>query len=220
VYESAIPTDYIWKIHVLENSQGVLYAALQSDAGPESLDFIWSEDLGETWEARHATDWGDTQDIIFISPDTAFITGHPPLPLHRSVDGGSTWEIAGGVLNGNRFFFVDSANIYLSALHIHKYGGVSPSLGSNHVGTPTTSIRIFPNPVQENFTVEATSLYADHIIVSLLSPEGKYITTLGKQNLFPGRNEINMSLPELSAGLYLLHLHTHSGVQIQRIVVE
>jgi|GEM_PF-5659356 len=220
VYESAIPTDYIWKIHALENNPGVLYAALQSEAGPESLDYIWSEDYGDTWESRHATDWGDTQDIVFIDPDTAFITGHQPLPLHRSVDGGLTWEIAGDVLIGNRFFIVDSANIYLSAVHIHKYGGIPLGVGSNNVAIPTTTFSIFPNPAKESFTIEATALYADHIIVSLLTAEGRYIDTLGKQDLFQGKNEVSMHLPDLSVGLYLLHLHTHSGVQIHRLMVD
>lgn len=220
VYESSIPTDYIWKIHTLENNPGVLYGALQSDAGPESLDYIWSEDYGDTWEARHATDWGDTQDIVFIDPDTAFITGHAPLPLHRSVDGGITWEIAGDVLIGNRFFIVDPANIYLSALHIHKYGGIPLGAGSSNTATPTTTINVFPNPARESFTIEATALYADHIIVSILTLEGRYISTLGKQDLFQGKNEVGMPLPDLPAGMYLLHLHTHSGVQIQRLMVD
>lgn len=79
--------------------------------------------------------------------------------------------------------------------------------------------QIYPNPVQDNLTLEIAihqSLQADLSIISVL---GQQLNTI-PISLQAGKNKISVSTVNLTAGVYILNIRTDAGSLQKKFVKE
>ncbi len=220
VYNSDNPEDYIWKVHTLPGNPEKVYCSHQSPMQLDAIDYIWSEDMGESFQARSIDFYGMTQDVFFMNESLGFRTGHNG-PLHFTSDGGNSWNIGGMGSNGNRFFMIDEENLYLGANTIYKYSSGVVSAGASIFNDrQDAAIHIFPNPASSHFTLSMQSEKADHLILSLYQLDGRFVEGLLKTNLETGDNRFEINTAHLSTGVYLIAAHINNGVHTRKLVVE
>ena len=76
-----------------------------------------------------------------------------------------------------------------------------------------------PNPAKNNISVQTTSAIESIGTISILNMAGKTME-IRTVNLINGLNTINVDLENLPAGLYLLSIKTHDGMQVQKFVKQ
>jgi len=74
-------------------------------------------------------------------------------------------------------------------------------------------IAIYPNPSQEWVIVEAPGQLIESI--ELIDLNGKLV-----QNAVPTSERVRLNLEERSAGMYFLRIHTQSGIQVRKLLID
>lgn len=217
VLETGLISDIVWKIHQLENTDAV-YCAIHSVSGPESIDYAWSNDLGESFELRHSVDYGYTQDVYFFDQSFGMRTGCAG-PFVVTNDGGETWIPVAGDICGNKFFKIED-ELYLGANAIYKY--VEGVLNTEEVGggQPVYRAILYPNPSEGQVTYEIHTEKADHLKIEVLDLKGRHLLSFPTCHLERGLNNIELDLTSLEQGTYLLQSMVNGGAFSNRVLIR
>lgn len=81
-------------------------------------------------------------------------------------------------------------------------------------------IRAFPNPAQNQISLEFTAQESLKAVAYISDIQGRVIASLGQQNIVTGYQELVFSTAGLNNGVYFLNLETAAGRISQRIVVQ
>jgi hypothetical protein len=92
---------------------------------------------------------------------------------------------------------------------------VKSRLSSVPEWNPSTSWKIYPNPVKDKLTIESESQTTEEINASLFNVQGQEIFQLEKLE-----QQQTLELGELPSGLYLLKLQSSSGQETIKIIRE
>ncbi len=80
------------------------------------------------------------------------------------------------------------------------------------------TLRIFPNPVKEEATLSFSLSQEETIEIQLLDYLGRKIQTLARQQFASGAHEVDLTLPGLPNGMYLLQLSGESESATLRLI--
>ena len=113
-------------------------------------------------------------------------------------------------------------NLYIDNINLYE-GGPSDDLvdgtaGINEV-TPINGLSIYPNPVDQELTVDFIASSAQPIIITVQDVSGK-IAEQHKINANEGSNLVLMNTENLSAGVYFIELKTESSKQVKQFIVK
>ncbi|MBL0342650.1 MAG: T9SS type A sorting domain-containing protein [Bacteroidetes bacterium] len=82
------------------------------------------------------------------------------------------------------------------------------------------TIKIFPNPVADKFTVNFSLPEAGNVQMNLISMEGKLCSTIMSETMSPGQHEISYQVPDqLRKGNYLLQIKNDKITQYRKIAL-
>ncbi|MBU6324314.1 MAG: T9SS type A sorting domain-containing protein [Bacteroidetes bacterium] len=81
-------------------------------------------------------------------------------------------------------------------------------------------IRAFPNPAQNQITLEFTAQESLKAVAYISDIQGRVIANLGQKNITAGYQELVFSTSSLNNGVYFLNLETAAGRISQRIAVQ
>jgi hypothetical protein len=82
----------------------------------------------------------------------------------------------------------------------------STGIGESHENQSFTVENVFPNPAQDEMSVEILSGKTSQLHLSLYSNSGCRIKQLNDQNIYPGRQSLKFQLCDYPAGIYYLVL--------------
>lgn len=99
---------------------------------------------------------------------------------------------------------------------VNSRSNVLPTSEIESIGA---EIRTYPNPVKDMLQVSIQSARSGHLLMSLLSLEGKMLRSQN-QLIHTGNNRTQIDVSELPAGMYLLRVSTEGEVVTQKIIVE
>jgi len=100
---------------------------------------------------------------------------------------------------------------------------VAENVGSfvANLNTLGASANIYPNPIQDNATLEITSQDNELVEISLLDVSGKTITAIGNVNLQAQTTQtIEIDFVDYESGVYLLRVTNEAGDQLIKRVVK
>ncbi len=136
-------------------------------------------------------------------------------PYTYAWDGsGSTTNTATGLGAGSYFVSVtdskgctDTTNFTISVIS-----------GIEQVGTAFSAVKVFPNPVKTDVTIQATLEKTENVTIEVIDITGKVVTT----KVITGVNSVNTSLnlSTIARGTYTIKLSTQSGSVKNRIVLQ
>ena len=143
---------------------------------------------------------------LTLSLPNSLPAGNYDLYLRLAGSNGSNVQAANGIR------FVNNGDIFDSTLGANKLGSVTvqEGLGINSIHN-TDSIKIYPNPVKDEWRVEKGELKINQM--EILDVTGKKLSTLNFQ-----LSTFNVSA--LPAGIYFVKIETEKGIVMKKIVKE
>ena len=102
-------------------------------------------------------------------------------------------------------------NLYLDDINIMA----SFTTGIREV-VPTFIYNVYPNPAQDNMTVDLTQPTSEVVTIELYNSTGQLVEVLHNGLLTGGRHFIN--IPKQTAGIYNLTLKKHGHLDIQKVI--
>jgi len=103
-------------------------------------------------------------------------------------------------------------DVYEDVINIGALPGFAENL---EVG----EFNVFPNPNTGNFTITMNASAEDYNI-EVMNLEGKVVFNTNLENAIPGINEVEVSLNEVSTGVYFVRVTGENGAKVQKINVQ
>jgi len=123
-------------------------------------------------------------------------------------------------------------NIQFTIAEFKFFGSTGYAYGSyifKYVDTLNTSIHpnpaaedkisLFPNPADNNITIEIAADKPAKVTIELYSPEGKCVLSKA-ENLDTGDNHIRLSVKRLRSGIYFLRVTSSHFNSVRKLVIE
>jgi hypothetical protein len=143
--------------------------------------------------------------------------------IQRSTDSGLTFEtlnpsgISPEYLGISEIiFFGDSG--YAIGNHVYKYIDTL-NTAVNPKPAAEDKISLYPNPADNNITIEIAADKPEKVTIELYSPEGKCLLAKSER-LNTGVNHIMLSVKSLRAGIYLVRLNGNHFNSVRKLIIE
>ena len=81
-------------------------------------------------------------------------------------------------------------------------------------------MNLYPNPAEEQTTVQFSLQQPSHVWMHLYDATGKEVSTLMNVNLETSDYSIEINLNELPKGVYLIRMISDFGIENQKLVVQ
>ena len=216
IYNSEIPGELVWKMQRLFSNTDVMFGSVESfDPLPGKL--IKSTDGGQTWVSKDVPD-PFIQGVGFITENHGWMGGHNSGFL-ETFDGGETWNDTGFGWSLNRFQIFNENLVYCSGQSIYKY---TDHLSVNDIDTQRPediSIRVAPNPVQDELNISIDFQRPDHMVITLFDENGRKIRQLLRETISSkGKREYSFDLSAYKSGVYYVLFHYDLGYQSEKIL--
>jgi hypothetical protein len=82
----------------------------------------------------------------------------------------------------------------------------------------TNPVKIYPNPVTGNASIEFTMIKTENVEISLLDATGKSMRVITNRQFQQGKNTTSMDMTDLPAGFYFIQLRTGDKLTTQQII--
>lgn len=110
--------------------------------------------------------------------------------------------------DGGNDIFIDDINIQGATGVVEAEDGIS-------------AFNVFPNPANDNSTVEFSLAESQNMIVDVVDLNGKTVQSVHSGNLSAGMHRLPINVAELSAGMYFVRLQNAEGNYLMRkLLVE
>lgn len=181
------------------------YVQMHED-NDDRLRLYVSTDCGETWSLRKQ--WRGEVDLNTAQASTAYF--EPTLPNEWVQD---FVVLASDDLVANfrykLWFENDNGNnIYVD--NINLFPGV---VSVDDERLEEASIQLYPNPAQDNLTLDFSHHTSELMQIQVLSSDGKVVKTLGNMRAHAGSNRCQFQVQDLSPGMYFIRLSSAQGEQ-------
>jgi hypothetical protein len=136
-------------------------------------------------------------------------------PYTYSWDGsGSTTNTATGLGAGSYFVSVTDSKGCVDTTNFT----ISVISGIEQVGTAFSAVKVFPNPVKTDVSIQATLEKTENVTIEVIDITGKVVTS----KVITGANTVDTSfnLSNIARGTYTIKLSTPSGSVKNRIVLQ
>ena len=100
------------------------------------------------------------------------------------------------------------------------YKGPFYSTGIDNVNIDYATMQVYPNPATDAINVKFDLQDIDGSSVTVSDITGRVIATIDRDRMSKGLNDISLSTSKLSAGIYMVQLHTLNGTTTQKVVVS
>lgn len=215
------PSDRAWKF--FKASETDFYISIEN--GLEIPNRYWrSYDAGQSWTMDTIAGFSlrMLQSVAFLGRDTGYAGGHFRGYLFTH-DGGQSWTLDSSLsgfnrmqLMGDRMYLAGERFVYAGPLNAASVEEAArPSYALHQLKAP------YPNPIQGN-TVYLPYLLGSYTNVglALTDVQGRTFKEWPYILAEPGEGLWELELPNLSPGIYLLHMYTDIEHHAQKIVVR
>ena len=217
-FQNTTPNEYCWKIQHLTN---MIYFASIEDMTPVPPNILKSIDGGMTWTLLPVTATSyNVEGVGFLNPLKGW-TGGGSATSFESNDGGVTWDSINICPIMNRVFKVNDSLLFATGDKIWRYAPIGTGI------TPIicqvdryASINCYPNPVNENLTINISLSKSTHSLIILFDKHGKEIKLIENTDKSKGDYKYNLTTTNLIPGIYYIVLKTHEDKVLKKIVVN
>jgi hypothetical protein len=79
---------------------------------------------------------------------------------------------------------------------------------------------IYPNPAQDQATIQFTLLQSSHVYIKVYDVSGKEIKTLLDAELQQGDHSLQLNTTQFSKGIYFVKMISDDGIENQKLIVQ
>lgn len=160
---------------------------------------------GINWNGYNSALTQGVKAAHFINPGTGWIASLGF--IHRTIDGGVSWQMQASAPNVRKIQMLDSLNGYAIAFNSIMYktvtGGVVSASGT---GTEIVSeyklFQNYPNPFNPSTVIKYNLPVSSHVLLSIYDASGRLLKELINTSQSPGFHEITFDGSSFSSGIY------------------
>lgn len=224
-YNNSVYTSYYPSPFLSSGEQGYLiFPKATMPAGPKALDFYLSYALrgtvGDKLEVVYSTDCGSTWTSVWSAQQAALATTTPTPNDELHIPSASTWQLRSiditnvpadaylafrATSGGGNYMFMDNITLRSGATT-----NIEDVLASS-------SLRIFPNPVENRLSVSLEMKKAEAVTFSIVNTLGQEVASTVK-DLNNGKQQVDIETANLAAGMYILNIKTKEGNTQQKFI--
>lgn len=102
---------------------------------------------------------------------------------------------------------------------------VTAQIDACNTGIPTyssvlNSLSVYPNPAKENINVVLNSRMASDVVLTVKDVTGRNVVESTPIHINAGKNNYNLKLPALSAGVYMIQISDDYGMMNTRVLIK
>lgn len=209
--------DYVWK---LQRVTPEVWVASVQRFTTTSGHMLKSTDGGQTW-TKIVTPLGNMQGIGFATPDHGWVGGYNS-GFYETTDGGLTWDFVNFGGDFNRFFFLSPTLGFASGSSIYKFtaDSITETRAAPQLYRDPFDFTISPNPAGSQVTVSFHLPRPDAIRISLVATDGREVKNLYHGRLSEGPHQLQLPLPDVAAGSWLIGFQRNVGLYAKPIVIK
>lgn len=224
-YNNSVYTSYYPSPYLTSGEQGFLiFPKATMPAGPKALDFYLSYAMrgtvGDKLEVVYSTDCGATWTSVWSAQQAALATTTPTPSNELHIPSASTWQLRSiditnvpadaylafrATSGGGNYMFMDNITL--------RSGGTT----NIEDVLASSSLRIFPNPVESRLNVSLEMKKAGAVTFSIVNTLGQEVTSTVK-DLNNGKQQVDIETANLAAGMYILNIKTKEGNTQQKFI--
>lgn len=182
----------------------------QTTTSSDKLEVVYSTDCGTTWTSL----WSLTGSTMVTLPASTNSYSYPTSPTqYKKWSTSLSGVTAGPVMLGFRatdgsgnFLFVDDVNIYTST-------------EVNTVAATAETIKIFPNPAQNEATISFNLTDNSDVDVRVVDGLGRVMNVLANGKMEAGMHSLTLNTSAFASGLYNVMIHTDGGTQTEHLTI-
>ena len=183
---------------------------LRNSDNDEWIRFYISKDCGETWALRKNVKDDDLGETVSTSP-------YSPAGLADWRQVNITNILPDYYVDNFRFkieFDNDGGNnVYVDDINLYP-----ASMSSITEQELTTSLTVFPNPLQSTATIQLDQAASEQVTISLFNAMGQKIQDLFVGEMPAGQNQINWSTADLLKGVYIVQVQSGSTLHTIKLI--
>ena len=181
------------------------YVQMHED-NDDRLRLYVSTDCGETWSLRKQ--WRGEVDLNTASASTAYFEPTSPNEWVQDFVVLASDDLVANFRYKLWFENDNGNNIYVD--NINLFPGV---VSVDDARLEEASVQLYPNPAQDNLTLDFSHHTSETIAIEVLSSAGKVVKTLGNMRAHAGSNRCQFQVQDLNPGMYFIRLSSAQGEQ-------
>lgn len=222
-WTSNVPGDRAWKFFMRDPAH--FYVSIENSQ-PIANRYFSSSDSGQSWrvDTMGTLSLPMLQSVGFINADTGFAGGHFAGYAY-TYDGGATWQQSGPFQGFNRMLKMGD-RLFMSGRNFCYFGPANSVSVKPPWLAPLSKMhrieRIFPNPIGpgELLKVRFTAAQLTNVGFALTDVQGKIIFEWPNIEAAEGSSILELRLPGLPSGNYLLQAFTDIEHHQQRLIIR
>lgn len=221
VFTSNSAGDYLWKI---QNLDGVhWFGSIQKPFVQGWNRIVKSVDSGNNWSFKNvdSIQWGDRFQVVgFIDSLIGWAGGSY---LYQTHDGGNNWALVDSTDSQfDRFQRINSGLADVTGQKVYKLQDGWVGIKEQNKATRSSvlpELKIFPNPVKNNFTIELFLPVRTMYNLRIISVAGNTVVwdEVGQKEI-AGKYEFKIN-QKLVAGEYFVYVMTNEGATSKKLII-
>lgn len=187
---------------------------------------LMTEDGGDSWvDISSNLPEVPINDVVIDPDQTHTLYVATDLGVWQSLSGGDTWEVLGTGLpltvipklvynKWNRHLVAATFGRSMQTIDLG-----SPLSNHDPIPIAANKLNVFPNPIQKTTTVQFELPIAQKGHLALYQMNGQLLKTFEATSFSSGQNKIQLTLPDLVAGQYIIRLAMEDAIYTQRVTV-
>lgn len=184
----------------------------KSSNNDEWLRFYISKDCGETWVLRkniHDDELSSVVSSASYTPSSALDWYYVEISNINSEYYVSNFRYKFQFENDN------GNNIYIDNINLYP-----TSMSDIEVVSQAQTLSIYPNPANNQTTIEVAGSEGQEYTVSLMSALGQQMDVIYQGQLTDGLNKFNYSTVHLAKGIYFIRVESEGRLQTIKLIIE
>jgi photosystem II stability/assembly factor-like uncharacterized protein len=232
IISSDLPERWITRITADPIEENTVYASLSGYRWNEYLPHVFrSENKGESWvDISGNLPEIPVNDLIVDPNNSERLYAATDVGVFASYDLGNNWILMGNNLpnvpvcdlvlhNGTRKLVAATYGRSMYSYDLYQDTLIT-SVPDQSFVLNDLKINTFPNPFDENFTIELESEKDQFIRISLHDMKGNLLENIFNGKVQAGNNQVDRTgnRVKLSDGIYLLRISSEKGIQYKKLI--
>jgi PKD repeat protein len=176
----------------------------------EWLRFYISKDCGETWALRKNVSGDDLSEEVY---GAAYTPSSPDEWYNVSVT-----NIFDDYFVSNFRYKIEFENDNGNDIYIDHINMYPVSMTGLDEFDTDLDLSLYPNPVQENATLEISAINGENYSINVFSTMGKNVLNVHEGELANGQNKLTIDTRQLATGMYFVQVESNGKVDTIKLV--